>query len=87
MRLFVSVAMLALVSLTSAYPRARPQQHQPVDPAYLRQYYAQIAQQGGQRPAATPIFEQGAQESAQPQYQQQGPLKNVRFYDFVTPFV
>ncbi|CAO1368066.1 unnamed protein product [Diamesa serratosioi] len=71
MRFFVTVAVLAVVSLSSA----RPQQQQ-LDPAYLRQYYAQIgqqnaAQQGAPR-SATPIF-----ESAEPhqQYQQQG-LKN-----------
>lgn len=72
MHFFVTVAVLAVVSLSSA----RPQQQQ-LDPAYLRQYYAQIGQQTGAQGAprsATPIF-----ESAEPQqqYQQQG-LKNVR---------
>ncbi|CAO1308725.1 unnamed protein product [Diamesa hyperborea] len=70
MHFFVTVAVLAVVSLSSA----RPQQQQ-LDPAYLRQYYAQIGQQTGAQGAprsATPIF-----ESAEPQqqYQQQG-LKN-----------
>lgn len=53
---------------------AQHQQQQQVDPAYLRQYYAQqqAGAQGAQR--ETPIYE--AQE--QPQYDQQGgPLKNV----------
>ena len=73
MHFFVTVAVLAVVSLSSA----RPQQQQQLDPAYLRQYYAQIGQQNGAQGAprsATPIF-----ESAEPQqqYQQQG-LKNVR---------
>lgn len=73
MHFFVTVAVLAVVSLSSA----RPQQQQQLDPAYLRQYYAQIGQQTGAQGAsrsATPIF-----ESAEPQqqYQQQG-LKNVR---------
>lgn len=70
MRLFVSF-LFAVVAVTSA----QHQQQQQVDPAYLRQYYAQQQQagaQGGQR--ATPIYE--AQE--QPQYAQQGgPLKSV----------
>lgn len=75
MHFFVTVAVLAVVSLSSA----RPQQQQ-LDPAYLRQYYAQIGQQTGAQGArsATPIF-----ESAEPQqqYQQQG-LKNVRIKSF-----
>lgn len=70
MRFFVTI-MFAVLAATTA------QQHQQLDPAYLRQYYAQIAQQGGAqgqpRPAA-PIFEQ----QEQPQYLQQGAqLKNV----------
>lgn len=70
MRSFVTI-MFAVVAATSA------QQLQQLDPAYLRQYYAQIAQQGGaqgQQRAAAPIFE--TQE--QPQYLQQSQqLKNV----------
>ena len=71
MRLFVTI-LFAVVSVTSA------QQHQQqLDPAYLRQYYAQIAQQAGAQGAhrvETPIYE--TQE--QPQYVQQGAaLKNV----------
>lgn len=60
MRLFVSV-LFAIVSVSTA-------QQQQVDPAYLRQYYAQLAQQGGAQGsprAAVPIFEQ--QEQQQPQ--------------------
>lgn len=70
MRLFVTI-MFAVVAATSA------QQHQQLDPAYLRQYYAQLSQQGGaqgQQRAAAPIYE--SQE--QPQYlQQAAQLKNV----------
>lgn len=73
MRLFVTI-MFAVVSVSTA------QQHQQLDPAYLRQYYAQIGQQGGAQPAqraATPIFEE------QPQYlQQAAPLKNVSSISF-----
>lgn len=68
MRLFVTF-LFATVAVTTA----QHQQQQQVDPAYLRQYYAQ--QQAG-APRETPIYE--AQEQPQPQYVQQGgPLKNV----------
>lgn len=57
--------MNALVLFTIFLPSiemimARPQQQQ-IEPAYLRDYYAQIAQQNAQRGSvadATPIFEQ-----------------------------
>lgn len=79
MRLFVTI-MFAVVSVSSA------QQHQQLDPAYLRQYYSQLAQQGGSQGApreATPIFEQ----QEQPQYvQQSAPLKNVSLDQFSIPF-
>lgn len=67
MRLFVTV-LFAVVSVASA------QQHQ-LDPAYLRQYYQQLAHQGGEQRPSAPIYE--TQE--QPQYvqQQSAPLKNV----------
>lgn len=71
MRLFVTI-LIAVVSATSA----QHQSQQEVDPAYLRQYYAQIAQQAGAQvpQKSTPIYE--AQD--QPQYQQQAaPLRNV----------
>lgn len=69
MRLFVTI-LFAVVSVTSA------QQQQEIDPAYLRQYYAQVAQQAGaQAPKATPIYE--AQDQPQYQQQQAAPLRNV----------
>ncbi|XP_070494770.1 cuticle protein 21 [Chironomus tepperi] len=71
MRLFVAV-VFAIVSVSTA-------QHQQVDPAYLRQYYAQLAQQGGQQGsprAATPIFEQ--QEQQQPQQFQPAPARTYQ---------
>uniref|UniRef100_A0A182JIH3 Cuticular protein RR family n=1 Tax=Anopheles atroparvus TaxID=41427 RepID=A0A182JIH3_ANOAO len=68
MRAFV-VASILWVGFVSAYPQ------QAVDPAYLRQYYQQIAQAAGAQNAAqgradgTPIYEQGAQEQQHiPQY-------------------
>lgn len=71
MRLFVTI-LIAVVSATSAQHQ---QQQQEIDPAYLRQYYSQIAQQAGaQAPQkATPIYE--AQD--QPQYQQAAPVRSV----------
>ncbi|CRK96116.1 CLUMA_CG009547, isoform D [Clunio marinus] len=62
MRLFVTI-LLTVVTIASA------QQHE-YDPALLRQYYAQAAQQAGAEATqrvATPIFEQ----QEQPQYTQQ----------------
>ncbi|XP_058123931.1 activating signal cointegrator 1 complex subunit 2 homolog [Anopheles ziemanni] len=68
MRGFI-VASILWVGFVSAYPQ------QAVDPAYLRQYYQQIAQAAGAQNAAqgradaTPIYEQGAQEQQHiPQY-------------------
>lgn len=49
---------------------ARPQQQQ-IDPAYLRDYYAQLSQQGnvvrGSVSDATPIFEQNTSFQPSPQ--------------------
>lgn len=69
MRLFVTI-LFAIASVTTA-------QQQQLDPAYLRQYYAQLAAQGqqGQR-AATPIFE--PQEQSAPQQFAPQPARNVR---------
>lgn len=74
MRVLAVTSFVVLLSLTSAYPQ------QAVDPAYLQQYYQQIAQQtqaargaGG----ATPIYEQEAQEPAQ-QYVQQGQQYRIK---------
>uniref|UniRef100_T1DMX3 Putative cuticular protein 135 rr-2 family n=1 Tax=Anopheles aquasalis TaxID=42839 RepID=T1DMX3_ANOAQ len=64
MRAFV-VASILCVGFVSAYPQ------QAVDPAYLRQYYQQIAQAAGAqgRADSTPIHEPGAQEQQHiPQY-------------------
>lgn len=60
MRLFVTI-LFAVVSVSSAQ-----HQHQQVDPAYLRQYYQQLAQQGQQGAKATPIYETHEQQ----QYEQ-----------------
>lgn len=64
----VSVTIFVL-ALTTVF--AYPQQQQQIDPAYLRDYYAQISQQNSRGAAsasdATPIYEQ-EQPQAQPQY-------------------
>jgi hypothetical protein len=72
MRLFVTI-LFAVVSVTTA-------QQQQLDPAYLRQYYSQLAQQGQgsqqQTRAAAPIFEQQEPQQFAPQ-----PARNViKFY-------
>lgn len=66
----VSVTIFVL-ALTTVF--AFPQQQQQIDPAYLRDYYAQISQQNSRGAAsasdATPIYEQEhSQPQAQPQY-------------------
>lgn len=64
----VSVTVFAL-ALTTVFAYPQQQQQQQIDPAYLRDYYAQISQQNARGAAsasdATPIYEQ---EQAQPQY-------------------
>jgi hypothetical protein len=57
MRVFALTVCVTLATLTNARP-----QHKQVDPGYLRQYYAQIAQTAGEQAAAqgqaAPIYEQ-----------------------------
>lgn len=56
MRLFLAVAALCLsATVVVGYP-----QSQSVDPGYLRQYYAHLAQ--ANREEGTPIYESGNQE-------------------------
>ncbi|XP_058463639.1 transcription factor SPT20 homolog [Malaya genurostris] len=82
MRAIVLFSILC-VGLASALPQ------QAIDPAYLRQYYQQIAEQAiaqgnpaEPRADATPIHEQGAQEQQHvPQYVQQG--QQIRLRDNV----
>lgn len=60
MRVFVvSVLTVALV-VSVAYARHQQQ----VDPAYLREYYSQLAQRGSPT-EATPIYEQEGAQSPQ----------------------
>lgn len=69
MRVFEVFALTIALFLTVA--QARPQGHQQqIDPAYLRDYYSQIAQAGGRGSPteATPIYEQESPQNLQPQY-------------------
>lgn len=60
---------------------ARSQSQQPIDPAYLREYYS--AQQGrGPAPDATPIYEHDNSQHSQPQYVQQG--QQIRIKDSIS---
>lgn len=63
MRALELSALTVALLLSAAY--ARPQQQ--VDPAYLRDYYSQIAQRGSPT-EATPIYEQEGPQNSQPQY-------------------
>jgi len=68
MRVFEVSALTITLLLTVV--QARPQgPQQQIDPAYLRDYYSQIAQAGGRGPTeATPIYEQESPQNLQPQY-------------------
>lgn len=58
MRLFLALAALCVsATVVVGYP-----QSQSVDPAYLRQYYAHLAQANREGQEATPIYESGNQE-------------------------
>lgn len=61
---------IALIGYVSARPQH--QQQQAVDPAYLRDYYSQIAQAAGAKAGgeATPIFESANNYETQQQYTQ-----------------
>lgn len=69
MRVFQVFALTVAVLLSVAYARPRPQQQQQIDPAFLREYYSQIAQRGAPT-EATPIYEQDSQQGPQQQQQQ-----------------
>ncbi|XP_073838097.1 cuticular protein 66D [Musca autumnalis] len=59
MRGFVIIVTLAVLGHVGA------QQHQQIDPAYLRQYYQQLQQQTGAAGDATPIYEQNSEQTQQ----------------------
>lgn len=68
MNMFVTILLVAVATVSA---------QQQVDPAYLRQYYSQVAQQGqhGPQRAATPIFE--AQDQSQQYQAAPAPKHNV----------
>lgn len=69
MRVFKVSALTVAVFLTVVHARPQGPQQQ-IDPAYLRDYYSQIAQAGarGSPTEATPIYEQESPQNLQPQY-------------------
>ncbi|XP_023298212.2 activating signal cointegrator 1 complex subunit 2 homolog isoform X2 [Lucilia cuprina] len=73
MRSFVIIFSLALIG------HSLGQQHQQIDPAYLRQYYQQLQQQTGAAPSndATPIYEQNSEQTQQ-QYVSPGQQLRVK---------
>lgn len=75
MRSFVIIFSLALIGHSVVYG----QQHQQIDPAYLRQYYQQLQQQTGaaQSADATPIYEQNSEQTQQ-QYVSPGQQLRVK---------
>lgn len=83
MRSFKSIA-LTTITLLFSIVYARPQVQQPIEPAYLRDYYSQIAQdaRGAAGSEATPIYEQDTAQIQQPQYVSQG--QQIRIRDSVS---
>lgn len=79
----LSTALLPLIiAITSAYP----QHQQQIDPAFLQQYYQQVAGAAGAARSpggavATPIYEQDNAANQQPQYIAQG--QQIRVKDTV----
>lgn len=77
MRLFVTIFI--------AVATAHAQQSQ-IDPAYLRQYYQQLANQNGgvgvgSPRSSAPIYEQQEQQAPQQFIPQQQPIRNVRKFN------
>lgn len=71
MRMFLALAALCVsATVVVGYP-----QSQSVDPAYLRQYYAHLAQANREGQEATPIYESGNSEQV---YKKQGELQCIR---------
>lgn len=77
MRLFSATVFVTLLSLSCG----RPQQG--IDPAYLRQYYQQLAQNtGAQAPSdGTPIYESESRQDSAPRYLPGG--QQIRIKDTV----
>lgn len=79
MRLFVTI----LIAVATAHA-----QQTQIDPAYLRQYYQQLAQQNGgvgigSPRASAPIYEQQEQPAPQQYVPQPQPVRNVTFKIFL----
>lgn len=77
----VATAVCAL--LLAASPAALAQHQQQIDPSYLQQYYAQIAQAAGAQADATPIVEQTPAADAQQQYYVSPQAQQIRVKDAV----
>lgn len=81
MKYFALTTMCLLLSAV----QARPQHQQQIDPAYLQQYYAQVAQASGARAGAeaTPIFEQDSSADQQQQQYLAPQAHQIRLKDSV----
>lgn len=74
-------AVCALLLLASSTVLA--QHHQQIEPSYLQQYYAQVAQAAGAQADATPIVEQTPAADAQQQYYVSPQAQQIRVKDAV----
>lgn len=74
----VSALTVALL-ISVAYARPQHQHQQQIDPAYLRDYYSQIAAGARGAPTeATPIYEQDNSQNQQSQYASSGQQIRVK---------
>lgn len=82
MKMFAFTATACLL-LSAVY--ARPQHQQQIDPAFLQQYYTQVAQAAGARAGAeaTPIFEQDSSADLQQQHYVSPQAQQIRIKDSV----
>lgn len=77
---------LAISTFFTILSLASCQHQQQIDPAYLQQYYAQVAQAAGAARSgaiATPIYEQENSANQQPQYIAQAQAQQIRVKDTV----
>lgn len=76
-------AVAAVCALLLASGSVLGQHQQQIDPSYLQQYYAQVAQAAGAQADATPIVEQTPAADAQQQYYVSPQAQQIRVKDAV----
>lgn len=77
---------LTILCVLLSFAHGQPQHAQQIDPAYLQQYYQQVAQAAGARAAAdaTPIIEQESAGDYQQQQYVAPQVQQLRIKDSVS---